>query len=245
MKLVDNPEFWNDENIIKTQSERDHTLYYYEEFLVSECRKINNFKNILCVGAGTGREVYGLHTHFPEAKILANDIAENMIAQAIVNFKNWGISEFTDTLVAPIEDMDCHKPTYDFICLLNNIMDYVIPSSRRDRGFKKIYEILEPEGAITGVVHNIYGTPQKIGFFLLSSIFNIFSKREFGDKITGWEGKKFLVHYFSRSQVYKHLVNAGFKDIKIYTLEDLNKMRGKKYNRLKGDNNLLFIARKP
>jgi ubiquinone/menaquinone biosynthesis C-methylase UbiE len=167
-----------------------------------------------------------------------------MIENAIINFKKWGIDGVTKTMVCSAEDIPINQPTFQVITCFNNVANFFIPQAKRNSVFKKFYNITSEKGVLIGMVHNLFGTPQKTFFFLLQKLFAPFSKYELGDRVAGRKKQKYIAHYFSKKELMILLKNAGYRNIEILSLEQLYKLRGKKYNRLKGSNNLLFFAGK-
>jgi len=247
MNIIEHKTLWNLDTLVKEYSISNPALTFAEFFLLEKAiQRLKNqtVKKILCVGCGGGREVLPLHKSFSSAVIYANDIAANMISAAENNFEEWGIAANTELMLSPVNEIPIAVPTFQLITCFNNVFSCVSPFELCTASFKKLSQVIDDKGVLIGMVHNMYGTPQKTLFFILQKLFSFFRKDEWGDRIAGRENQKYKAHYFNKRQLGKYLTIAGFKSIEVLSLQELYTLKKRKYNRLKGSNNLVFIATK-
>lgn len=242
---VENKDFWENQNIIATQDKEapysnDYEVYLYNK--VATCLKNKSNLKAKIFGCGTGREIPEVITHIGVSKVVASDIAENMIKKCCENLKNWNLLDKVETHVGNATVYDSNGITFDVVTIMNNMMTYVIDKKDRNTIFKNSFKVLNQGGCIIGVVHNQIGTPQKSLFFFLRGLMRPFLKHEVGYRLTGFKGLKFGGHYFSKKELEQHLKDSNFKNIEIVSLSEFYKQKNVSYNRLKGYNNLLFFA---
>jgi len=244
MAYVDHDNLWNMSNMVDEYNIQAPTLLWSESCLTEKSKSFlkENVHNILCVGCGGGREVLPLHQTFENATIYANDIAEKMIEKAIANFKLWNIERSLKPLLGSIENIVFKEPVFQVITAFNNVLCFVTPRRNRNQVFKKFYDITTPNGVLIGMVHHVYGTPLKTLYFLLQRVISPFQKKEFGDRNAGKKEQKYFAHYYSRTELRELLEQAGYTQIEITSLAEFYKSKERKYNRLKGYNNLMFYA---
>jgi ubiquinone/menaquinone biosynthesis C-methylase UbiE len=247
MNFIEHEKLWNLDALVKEYSVSIPELTTPETFLLEKAvgkLKDTLVEHILCVGCGGGREVLPLHKSFSDSTIYANDISINMLSAAKNNFENWGISNYTKTLLSPANELPITQPFFKLITCFNNVIGCITSSEQRNETFKKLFNIMHFGGVLIGMVHNMYGTPQKTMFFLLQKLVSSVLKNGWGDRIAGRKNQKYKVHHFNKRQITSHLKIAGFKNVEIFSLGELYSMKRRRYNRLKGSNNLIFIARK-
>ncbi len=246
---IENKDFWEKDDIIYSQDKtvadtNNYEAYLYKkanDYFVNKKITVNNAK---VFGCGTGREIHGLLKFISINKILATDISSNMIKKGIENIKSWELTEKVEMAVADATKFSASNSSFELTTLMNNILTYIKDREDRYTIFKTCFDILAPNGCLIGAVHNQVGTPQKTLFFFLRRVFKPFIKGEVGSRITGFNGFEFDGYYFSKSDLRKHLVDNGFKNIEIQSLSEFYKTENIKYNRLKGYNNLIFFATK-
>lgn len=244
---VENKNFWEKQEVIATQ---DMTTFIsdLEKFMFeSSAKRYSNFgeiEQIKSFGCGTGREVKGIADFFKPKKIIASDISENMIKKCNENLKSWGIDSITETLVVDAKDFTNVKDKFQLATVLNSMLTYVPVKKDRLKIFENIHQILVPNGVIIGAVHNQVGVPAKTIYFKLRSLFSFFLGDKVGNRYTGFKGFKVAGYYYTKKGLVKDLAQIGFKDIEVYSIEEYFALDGRKYDRKKGYNNLIFIASK-
>lgn len=245
---IENKNFWEDENVIKTQDRAISSSSDYEVFLYLKALEHLKTKESQLTakifGCGTGREINELFKYLPIESAVATDISENMIKKCLQNLTNWKISQKVTTHVINATEYADKEMKFDVVLLMNSILTYVSRKESRYKIFKNSYDILNNEGCIIGVVHNQIGTPQKTLFFILRRILKPFIKNEVGNRTTGFKGFKVPGYYFSKKDLHRHLSDNGFQNIEILSLAEYYRQKNYNYNRLKGYNNLLFFATK-
>jgi len=244
---VENKSFWENQVVIATQDRSVSSSSNYEVFLYEKVVSYLNNKKKICAkifGCGTGREIPEVIKYIGAERVLASDIAENMIKKCNENLINWGLSDVVITEVVDAAKFENKDYSFDVVTIMNNMLTYVIEKQQRNEIFKKSYEILNDTGCIIGVVHNQVGTPQKTGYFFIRKILKPFLKKEVGYRLTGFKGLRFGGYYFTKKDLYKHLNDNNFKNIEIISLEEFSEIKKISYDRLRGYNNLLFFATK-
>jgi SAM-dependent methyltransferase len=246
---IENKDFWEREDVIHSQDKHMNSTSDYELYLYKKAQQyfskmkitVNKAKSF---GCGTGRELNGIIATLSPEKILATDIAENMIRKAKVNVKEWGLQDRVTLGIADATKYADLSESYDLVTLMSCTLTYISKKADRYAVFKTSYDILKPKGCLIGVVHNQVGTPQKTAYFLLRRLLKPFLKNEVGNRTAGFYGFDVPGYYFSKKDLLEHLQDNGFKNIEIKSLSELYKETNKKYNRLKGYNNLVFFATK-
>ena len=246
---IESKDFWEREDIIYSQDKTVEDTSNYEVYLYQKASsyfETNSIKvkNAKVFGVGTGREIKGILKYISIDKILATDIAENMIKKGIENIKKWKFDSIVTMQVEDAVTFTAPKESYELVTLMNCMLTYVKDKKDRYKIFKTSYDILQPNGVLIGAVHNQVGTPQKTAFFLLRKILKPFLKNEVGSRVTGFYGFDVRGYYFSKTDLYNHLNDNGFKNIEIKSLSQYYKEVNIKYNRFKGYNNLVFFATK-
>lgn len=244
---VENKFFWENQDVIATQDRSVSSSAGYEVFLYEKVAAYLNSKVKLSAkvfGCGTGREIPEVIKYIGVERVLASDIAENMIKKCNENLINWQVTDMVTTEVADAAAFESRDYTFDVVTIMNNMLTYVTDKQQRDKIFKKSHEILKDKGCIIGVVHHQIGTPQKTAYFMLRRFLKPFLKSEVGYRLTGFKGLKFGGYYFTKEDLYKHLNDNDFKNIEITSLAGFSEKQGIPYDRMKGSNNLLFFATK-
>ena len=246
--IIDNKDFWGKTEIIKTQDQTETHAPEFEIFMLENAKKRyskqGELKNICVYGCGTGRELNEIYKYLKPEKIVASDIAENMILKCNENLKTWGINDCTETLVGNAVELKFENQKFELVVMFNNMLTYVTEKSDRLKIFDNSYTMLKEAGSIVGMVHHQLGTPSKTLYFKFKSLFSIFLKDNVGKRNTGFKGMKIPGYYFTKKNLKQELSQSGFKNIEIYSLEEFNKSLGASYDRKKGYNNLIFIASK-
>lgn len=240
---IENKDFWEIDDIIKTQrlkKSSDFELFMFEN---SKKRK-ENIEAIKVFGCGTGREVESIAEVFNPKRIVASDISENMIAKCNLNLKEWKIDHITETFVGDATNYTSVTSEFDLVTILNSMMTYVPIRKNRIQIFKNSHKALKDNGVIIGTVHNQIGTLAKTMYFKLRGVFSFVLGEKVGNRNTGFNGYVVPGYYYSKKGLEKDLLESGFKNIEIYSLDEYYKMKGIEYNRKKGYNNLIFIASK-
>jgi ubiquinone/menaquinone biosynthesis C-methylase UbiE len=246
---IENKDFWERDDVIHSQDKHMTSTSDYEMYLYKKAQQyfskmkitVNKAKSF---GCGTGRELNGIIAIISPEKIVATDIAENMIRKAKVNVQEWGFQDRVTLEIADATQYSDTKESYDLVTLMSCTLTYISKKADRYAVFKTSYDILKPKGCLVGVVHNQVGTPQKTVYFLLRRMLKPFLKNEVGNRTAGFYGFDVPGYYFSKKDLLEHLQDNGFKNIEIKSLSELYKETNKPYNRLKGYNNLVFFATK-
>ncbi|MEM4171106.1 MAG: class I SAM-dependent methyltransferase [Thermoplasmata archaeon] len=243
----ENKDFWNQADVIKSQDrEINPKLYSYEKILLDKLPlRLTDKLRIQIIGCGTGRETFEIYHKFPNSQIVASDISEKMIEKFNQNLHFWKLD--TNRLIlkcCSAENLDEPSNSSDLVTVFTSTLTYVFPSEMRNNFLKNLYRILKPGGFIIGVVHHRYGRLTKSMYFILQYLYAWIFKITPGDRIGGFYNKKLKTHYFTKQEIKDLLIINNFEPILVSDLYNLFKMEGKKYNRWKGDNNIVFIAKK-
>lgn len=246
---IENKNFWEREDVIYSQDKHMTSTLDYEIYLYEKAKdyfsKMNiTVKKTKAFGCGTGRELHGIIDTFAPEKILATDIAENMIKKAEINIREWGYDDRVTLGLADATKYTDNNDSYELVTLMSCTLTYISKKADRYAVFKTAHNILKPDGCLIGVVHNQVGTPQKTAYFLLRRLLKPFLKNEVGNRTAGFYGFDVPGYYFSKKDLFIHLKDNGFKNIEIKSLSEIYKEKNQKYNRLKGYNNLVFFATK-
>lgn len=245
---VENKTYWEDEIVIGTQDQTVTSATKFEKFMFQEAKnRLQNanltINNINIFGCGTGRDINEVSKFFGDINIVASDISENMIKKCNQNLLLWDLKNIKTT-VSNATNIDFEKGKFEIVTILNSMLTYVHNREERNQIFQNSYEMLKNKGVIIGAVHHQIGVPTKTLYFKLKSIFSIFLKGDVGHRYSGSKGFEVKTYYYTRDGLRKDLINANFKNIEIYSLEEYFASIGEKYDRYKGYNNLIFIASK-
>jgi len=247
MEKITNKDFWEKEEIIKTQ-EKVETATDYEYFLFEKVNSKNSqnqgIRSIKIFGCGTGREIKAIYDFFKPSKILASDISENMIRKCQFNLENWGIDKITETLTINATDFQSTDSKFDLVTIMNSMMTYVPFKKDRIKIFENSYSILSSKGILIGTVHHQIGTPTKTLYFKIRKFFSFFLRDRVGNRNTGFEGFKVPGYYYDKETLITDIKSVGFSNVEVWSLAEYYKLIGKNYNLKKGFNNLIFIAQK-
>lgn len=244
---IENKAFWEKETIIETQ-DVSKSISNFEAFLFEKAKerysKIAEIKVVKVFGCGTGREIKSINDLFQPTQIVASDISENMILKCIENLRLWNIDNKTETLVCDAFVYDKDENQFDMVTLLNSMLTYVPERKKRLGIFKNALQILKKDAVLIGTVHNQVGTRNKTLYFKLRGLFSFILGNKVGNRNTGFHGFKVPGYYYTKKGLHKDLIEAGFNEVEIYSLEEFSLLMGGKYNRKKGYNNLIFIGSK-
>lgn len=246
---IENKDFWEIENVIYTQDYRatqtsDYEAYLYEKLAQLTAQNGVKIENAKIFGCGTGREILGLMKYFDLKRVLGTDISENMIKKGNINIKEWNLSEKVSLQVGDATQFSGQNESYELVTLMNSVLTYVDKKEDRYKIFKASNEILKSGGYIIGSVHNQSGAPLKTIYFFLRRCLKPFLRNEPGNRMTGFKGYDVKGYYFTKNGLKKHLQDANFKVVEILSLGEYYKKQNVKYNKLKGWNNIIFIAKK-
>lgn len=244
---IDNKDFWENETIIATQ--RLKKVGDFEQFMLERAKVLYNdfgsVKNIKVFGCGSGREVESIADYYKPDRIVASDISENMIAKCNENLRIWNIDTFTETVAINAVAYNKETNAFELVTILNSMLTYVPNRNDRISIFKNSLKILKPNGVIIGTVHNQEGVLSKTMYFKIRNCFSLLLGEKVGNRNTGFNGFKVPGYYYSKKDLIKDLMESGFKNIEVYSLEEFYAQRNINYDRKKGYNNLIFIATKP
>lgn len=244
---IKNKAFWEKKEVISTQ-DKIKVASNYEKFLFNQA--IERLKNVRpteavnVYGCGTGRDVKIVEEYFNPKLIVASDISENMIEGCKENLKDWDIKAEVKLYVADAATLLVDKDRFDVVTLLNSMLTYVPVRESRLDIFKNAYDSLIDEGVVVGVVHHQIGKPMKTLYFKMRNMFSFILKEKVGNKSTGFKGYKLPGYYYDTTWLKKDLSHSGFSNILIYSLEEFFQKTGKKYDKSKGYNQLIFVASK-
>lgn len=243
---IENKEFWENEKVIATQGLKK-TLDF-ENYMLNKASngysKYGKIQSIKIFGCGTGREIESIAEIFSPNRIVASDIASNMIAKCNENLKLWKIDDITETLVGDAVAYDQIQNEFDLVTIFNSMMTYIPERTNRLKIFRNSLQILKYNGFVVGTVHNQVGTPLKTIYFSFRNLFSFILKDKVGNRNTGHNGFEVQGYYYTKNGLTKDLIEAGFKNVEVYSLEEYYHSIGQKYNRKKSYNNLIFIAQK-
>ena len=243
---IENKDFWEKGDVIATQ--RLKNASGFEMYMFEQARKryanFGEIKKIKIFGCGSGREIEAIARFFDPKKIVASDISENMIAQCNANLKLWNLATITQTVAINAVDYTTVTNEFQLVTILNSMLTYVPEKADRLAIFKNSNAALQKEGVVIGTVHNQVGTLPKTVYFKLRNLFSVVFKEKAGNRMTGFNGFKVSGYYYDKKTLQHDLAISGFKNIEIKSLEDYYATLGEKYDRVKGYNNLIFIATK-
>ena len=247
MSKIENKDFWEKEDIIKTQetveSAADYEYFLFEKVKenIKEPKKVESIK---IFGCGTGREVKALADFFLPEKIVASDISENMISKCQTNLIHWGIDKITETWVGNAKDYKPAGTSFGLVTILNSMLTYVPEKKDRIQIFKNSFSVLKPGGTLIGTVHHQVGSPAKTYYFKMRKVFSIFLGEKVGNRNTGFNGFKVPGYYYDKATLTADISSVGFEGVQVWSLEEYYQSIGKNYDSKRGYNNLIFVARK-
>ena len=243
---INNKDFWENEKVIATQGLIKTSDF--ENFMLDEAIKqyapFGKIKAIKVFGCGTGREIESIAEHFHPTRIVASDFAENMIVRCKENLKLWKVDHITEAFVGDEKDYNTVTNEFDLVTIFNSMLTYVPDRKDRLTIFKNSLQILKPNASIVGTVHNQVGSTAKTIYFRIKNLLYFILNDKVGNRVTGHNGLKFIGYYYNKRGLKKDLVESGFKNIRVYSLQEYYASIGVEYNRKKGYNNLIFIAQK-
>lgn len=246
---IENKEYWEKDAIVATFDKEKTTAGDYEIFMFSQAKErqaaIRNIENIKIFGCGAGREVNEAAKYFHPKKMVASDIAENMIAKCNYNLKVWGIDNITETILGSAKDIQLENDFFDLVVIFDSMLTYVAKRSERLEIFRKSFSILKSNGVIIGTVHNQEGVLSKTLYFKIRNWFSFLLGEKVGNRNTGSRGFKVDGYYYSKKGLINDIHEIGFTNIEVYSLSEFYAQININYNRKKGYNNLIFIASKP
>lgn len=244
---IKNKDFWEKNDIIETQ-EISKSISNFEQFMLESSlrryEKIGKIKNIKVFGCGTGRELAAIAKFYEPSRIIASDISQNMIDKCNKNLKSWNIDSIVSTIVGDAKDFNKVSSEFELVTILNSMLTYVPVRKDRLTIFNNACQILVSDGVIIGTVHNQVGVFAKTWYFRLRELLSFFLKEKVGNRDTGFKGFKVSGYYYTKKGLIADLRESKFRDIEIYSIEEFYAMQGRKYDRKKGYNNLIFIASK-
>lgn len=247
MAKIENKDFWEKEEIIKTQ-ETYVTAADYETFLFEKAKEKStpsrSIFSIKIFGCGTGREVKAIADFFEPKEIIASDISENMILKCQKNLKEWGIDQITKTKTSNATEFKSPENHFDLVTILNSMLTYVPLKKDRIQIFKNSFSVLQKNGVLIGTVHHQVGSPSKTLYFKVRKMFSFILGDKVGNRNTGFNGFKVPGYYYDRDTLIKDIKSVGFSNVQVWSLQEYYQSIGKFYNAKTGYNNLIFIAQK-
>lgn len=246
---VSNSAFWNSPAVVLTQQREAPWSHTYEDYLLDLARNRcesgrNPVKVIHVIGCGPGREIPVIRKVFPEARVIASDVAQRMIDVCAENLLRWDCSANVELICCPASSLAADRDGADLVVAFNNVLTYISEESERRRTFGAMRGALRAGGLLIGVVHHRWGRPAKSCYFLLQQIARMvrLTTREAGYRLGGFAGMRARCHYYTAAELRVLLAGAGFAPLEILSLAFWHRKREQKYNPLRGDNNLIFAA---
>ena len=209
----DSTDFWSSPAIVTSYQVDVPSLYWYEKHVVHFSAKAlasTKAKLIHVVGCGPGRELPFIADTFPDARIIASDIASGMIDACNENLRKWGSYSNIELRCTPASLLSPSDGEADVILALNNVLTYITPESERRKTFLAFRSILRRGGILGGVVHNRWGAPGKSGYFALQLIGNALrlTSQPLGDCIGRSSGIPY--HYYTDVELRALLEETQF-----------------------------------
>ena len=245
---IENKEYWEKDAVVATFNKEKTTAGDYEIFMFSQAaerqKSVRKIESIKVFGCGAGRELNEAFKYFHPKKIVASDIAENMITKCNSNIKIWGIDTITQTILGSAKDIKISNDSFDLVVIFDSMLTYVSKRSERMEIFQKSFSILKSNGVIIGTVHNQEGILSKTLYFKIRNWFSFLLGEKVGNRNTGSRGFKVEGYYYNKNGLIKDIRESGFTNIEVYSLSEFYEQHNINYNRKKGYNNLIFIASK-
>lgn len=245
---IENKDFWEKQDIIATQEvlikATSFELFMFKN-ATERYKNEGEIKQIKIFGCGTGREIESIAEFFSPNKIIASDISENMILKCKENLKLWKIDNITETVVGNAIQYNKSTNLFDLVTILNSMLTYVPHRKDRLKIFENSHQILKPKATLIGTVHNQVGAPAKTYYFKIRNLFSFILGDKTGNRNTGFNGFKVPGYYYTKKELVKDLLSSGFENVEVYSLEEYHSLKEEFYDRMKGYNNLIFIATKP
>jgi SAM-dependent methyltransferase len=249
LTAVSNSDFWNSPSVLLTQQSNAPWSHAYEDYLLDGARQRSELSGesielVHVVGCGPGREIPIVRRMFPNAHIIASDVAQNMIEVCARNLQRWGCSGNIDLRCSPASRLRKEKGGAGLVVAFNNVLTYVSPKADRSKTLRALREVLRPGGLLIGVVHHRWGRLTKSGYFALQRLAWLvrLTAQEPGDRLGGFSGLRVPVHYYTTTELRFLLTSSGFVPLEVLSLDLWHRGQGRKYNPLRGDNNLMFAA---
>lgn len=246
---VSNPAFWNSPAAVLTQQREAPWSHAYEDYLLDLARnrcesRRDPVKVIHVVGCGPGREIPVIRRVFPEARVIASDVAQRMIDVCTENLLRWDCSANVELICCPASSLAAERDGANLVVAFNNVLTYISEESERRRTFGAMRGALRAGGLLIGVVHHRWGRLGKSCYFLLQQIARMarVTTCEAGDRLGGFAGMRARWHYYTAAELRVLLASAGFVPLDVLSLASWHHKREQKYSFLRGDNNLLFAA---
>ena len=247
--LVPNAEYWDTPTVVDRQRTQPYLFWYERELIRRVAADLVErdvpVRRVHVVGCGPGREVPGVCRAFPEAVVVASDIAPRMVEACAENLVAWGIADRVLLRCAGAAELRDEGVPAQVVLVLDNVLTYVTPAAERDETMRAFRALLAPGGVLGGVVHHRWGRLTKSAFFLRQEIADTLGigREERGDRVARMEGMPVRLHYFTRDEVAALLGCADFGAVEVRSLAELGPEVGRVYHAATGYNNLVFRAR--
>lgn len=118
----------------------------YVDFIKNNC---NNFNDILELGCGSGEIALKLINEFPNAKIDATDLSDQMLDQARLKDKNNSINFYN----MDMRNIDVNK-LYDLVFCVCDSINYIEIKDLEEM-FLSVYQILKRDGVFIFDMHSL------------------------------------------------------------------------------------------
>jgi SAM-dependent methyltransferase len=225
--------------------ERRQGLHWYETELLNRAgERVPEPRLVHVLGCGAGREMTAICNRFPEARIVGSDISEAMAAatrRAVGGMPDW--AGRTTVLTSSIAELTGPADA-DLVIAFNSVFTCITPEEERMHSLRAVRNLLRPDGLFLIVVHHRWGKLLKSGYFALQQLVAPLRLAGLpGDRLGKIGGAPAPFHYFTRAELRRVLSLARLEPLEVHSISTLAKATGQPYDLIRGDNNLLAIAR--
>ncbi len=240
-------DFWNQTSQVAAFSGSPGALAY-ETALIATSAELaatsGPVDDVRVVGVGTGRELVAVREILPDARILAYDISEPMVAACRAFVASTGLGAVDVELKDVVDLTESDGPT-DLIVLVNAVLCYVAAKDRV-RAIHGLSSVLRTGGSVAMVVHQRNGRPDWSAWFALRYVATRLrlAEGDAGDRRISHDRASMLFHHFTRRELRRLMSQAGFTDVAITTLRSWARSTGHRIP-LGSPNPLLVSGRLP
>jgi len=211
----------------------------YEEKIVDNF--LRNYKKILAIGCGCGREVFALSEKGYD--VTGIDISKEMIKKAKEISKEKGIK--AKFKIGDVSKINLGKEKYDAVILFNCVINQIPSKEKRKKAIENVRKALKKEGIIVIVSNNFYYPGKNLSYYsehIKDFLNKVIGKRRgfIQDKIYEAEGKEVYIN-LPTPKTLKDLL----KNFKIIYFTSDKKIKGDKLNKSPlFDELLIFVGKK-